>query len=99
MQLTALADGGCPFQHFEISKMTSTLSLQVQNNKEIVNEIIELKQSGKIFDACYLHFMAQKNIATHNKINCHFTSPLQYYLSLMKMKSANQTCDQENQKC
>ncbi|XP_069705269.1 DNA primase large subunit-like [Periplaneta americana] len=99
-QLTAQAEGGCPFQHFDNPRMISLVSSQLLSDTSTLNEILHLKATGKAHEACHLFLSAQENIicrtsnvdTTQNKEMCkplsfnRFANPVQYYISLKSRK-------------
>jgi len=60
--LTPLAEGGCPFQHFDYESMISTFPSQLLNDKTTLNKILHLKASGKPHEACHLFHAFQRDI-------------------------------------
>lgn len=60
--LTPLAEGGCPFQHFDYTSMISTLPSQLLNDKFTMNKILHLKASNKSQEACHLLHTFQRDL-------------------------------------
>jgi hypothetical protein len=60
--LTPLAEGGCPFQHFDYTSMISTFPSQLLNDKTTLNKILDLKASGKPHEACHLFHAFHRDI-------------------------------------
>lgn len=60
--LTPLAEGGCPFQHFDDTSMISTFPSQLLNDNTTLNKILHLKASGKPHEACHLFHEFHRDI-------------------------------------
>jgi hypothetical protein len=87
--LTPLAEGGCPFQHFEYKSMISTLPSQLLNDKFTMNKILHLKESNKSHEACHLLHTFQRDLIHATKtsgISQNLVTP--YQVSCAKRNSS-----------
>jgi hypothetical protein len=65
--LTPLAEGGCPFQHFDYTSMISTFPSQLLNDKFAMKKILHLKASNKPHEACHLLHTFQTDLINATK--------------------------------
>lgn len=83
MQIGMRDEGGCPFVHFDNSNFLATLRDTVKQNKSVVDEITDLKNSGKPCEACALHMKVSSGFAPDDcrvsGENVPFESPVTYY--------------------
>lgn len=85
MQMGMRDEGGCPFVHFDDSNLLSSLHDSVKQDRSVVDEINELRNSGLPSEACSLHMRFSSRSACQVGGKCElkekppFESPVGYY--------------------
>lgn len=82
MSLGMREEGGCPFVHFDEANLVESLSSEVTQKNEIINEIFRLKAANNPCGACNVYRAAYVKVLNLGVSLEGFNSPLTYYRSL-----------------